>query len=408
MLSLVELQRAARVLDARLRGQRLQAVVQLDDHSVALETYGSGAGRSYLRLSCRPQCARVSLFESRPPAPSAPGAFGLLLRARLSGARLGGVTAADDDRRLELRIRTRDGDCDLLLEILGARANVYLLDASARVVGALRSLGARSELAIGGPWSPPESRPRSAGEDRFAQESDDRFLFVIEALYADRERREELAALARGLGKVLRREQKSLDRKLARLADELEAARAATGLKRRGELLKGVLGAVRRGEEQVLALDHETGEEVAIPLDPAKTPAQNLEDVFRRYRKAVRAVTRVGAQLEGVRAARDELAALGEEFGALETAGGAEGASALRAFAERADVRRLLAKRAPRPAPVPRRARGKRELPSRLRPRRYRSAGELEIWVGRSDQGNDHLTTRLARGKDLFFHLEAI
>jgi predicted ribosome quality control (RQC) complex YloA/Tae2 family protein len=26
--------------------------------------------------------------------------------------------------------------------------------------------------------------------------------------------------------------------------------------------------------------------------------------------------------------------------------------------------------------------------------------------VGRSDEGNDHLSTRLARGKDLFFHLD--
>ena len=38
-------------------------------------------------------------------------------------------------------------------------------------------------------------------------------------------------------------------------------------------------------------------------------------------------------------------------------------------------------------------------------PRRYRTASGLEIWVGRSDEANDYLTTRLARGKDLFFHL---
>jgi len=30
----------------------------------------------------------------------------------------------------------------------------------------------------------------------------------------------------------------------------------------------------------------------------------------------------------------------------------------------------------------------------------------LEIWVGRSAAGNDHLSIRLARGKDLFFHLD--
>ena len=40
-------------------------------------------------------------------------------------------------------------------------------------------------------------------------------------------------------------------------------------------------------------------------------------------------------------------------------------------------------------------------------PRVYRSSSGLEIWVGRSDEGNDLLSTRLARGNDLFFHLDA-
>jgi predicted ribosome quality control (RQC) complex YloA/Tae2 family protein len=47
-----------------------------------------------------------------------------------------------------------------------------------------------------------------------------------------------------------------------------------------------------------------------------------------------------------------------------------------------------------------------RDVPPKLIPRRYLSADGLEIWVGRSDEGNDHLSTRLARGKDLFFHVD--
>jgi predicted ribosome quality control (RQC) complex YloA/Tae2 family protein len=47
-----------------------------------------------------------------------------------------------------------------------------------------------------------------------------------------------------------------------------------------------------------------------------------------------------------------------------------------------------------------------RDVPQRLLPRRYRSRDGLEIWVGRSDEGNDLLSTRLARGNDLFFHLD--
>jgi predicted ribosome quality control (RQC) complex YloA/Tae2 family protein len=56
--------------------------------------------------------------------------------------------------------------------------------------------------------------------------------------------------------------------------------------------------------------------------------------------------------------------------------------------------------------PAPAKAQVNREVPSRLLPKRYRSEPGLEIWVGRSDEGNDYLTTRLARGNDLFFHLE--
>ena len=57
--------------------------------------------------------------------------------------------------------------------------------------------------------------------------------------------------------------------------------------------------------------------------------------------------------------------------------------------------------------PVPRKRRDPfAGSPRRLHPRRYRSADGLEIWVGRSDEGNDHLSTRLARGRDLFFHLD--
>lgn len=34
------------------------------------------------------------------------------------------------------------------------------------------------------------------------------------------------------------------------------------------------------------------------------------------------------------------------------------------------------------------------------------SADGLEIWVGKSDAGNDYLTTKLADGNDWFFHIE--
>jgi predicted ribosome quality control (RQC) complex YloA/Tae2 family protein len=41
-----------------------------------------------------------------------------------------------------------------------------------------------------------------------------------------------------------------------------------------------------------------------------------------------------------------------------------------------------------------------------MMPRRYQTADGLEVWVGKSDAGNDYLTTKLAAGNDWFFHIE--
>jgi predicted ribosome quality control (RQC) complex YloA/Tae2 family protein len=65
----------------------------------------------------------------------------------------------------------------------------------------------------------------------------------------------------------------------------------------------------------------------------------------------------------------------------------------------------LLVRHSP-PASTTPKTPGKKKLPGRLQPKRYRTADGFEIWVGRNDEGNDHLTMRLARGNDLFFHLE--
>ena len=104
--------------------------------------------------------------------------------------------------------------------------------------------------------------------------------------------------------------------------------------------------------------------------------------------------------------ARAEIDNLQEELRRLLPSGDVQ---AIESFASRTRVKKLLGRRQASPRAVPRdapRIASKRDVPSRLLPKRYKSADGLEIWVGRSDEGNDYLTTRLAHGNDLFFHLE--
>jgi predicted ribosome quality control (RQC) complex YloA/Tae2 family protein len=388
-------------------------VVQPSADRVVLSTYGPAEDRSerkhHVLLSCHPEMARLSLLERSPRAPAVPPAFAQYLRAHVVGARVAALSLLGEDRLVAVDLRIREAAARLLLSLLGRRSNLYLLDAQERLVAALRPLEAtRPELAFGEPWKSPASRPPRAGEDRFAGVPETGLLAAIEETYAAAEAGSAHAELRHLVEHALRKEARRLERKLEKIAAELEAARSASELARHGELLKGVLSRVRRGDREVVARDHATGEQVTIALDPTKSPAENLDHVFRRYQKAVRRSAKGGAQQDAVREARRGLDSL---EGELRAAAASE--EALRAFSEQPAVRELLRRHA-RAEPGRRpRERERREVklaghtvPRRLLPRRYRTAGDLEIWVGRSSAANDLLTTRLARGKDLFFHLD--
>ncbi len=411
MLSLAELERAAAAVATLLAGQRVQGVVQPDAERVVLEVYGRDAdGESHRRQLClcaRVGGARISLLEAAPPAPPRPLAFAQYLRAHVLGARISGARVRDGDRVLALDLATSEGAAQLLLAIPGRRPNVWLLEEGDRVAASLRPpADSRPELARGSPWQPSPGRPPGRGLDRFAALAGEACLRAIEASYALREREAAQAGIRQRLGHALRRELRRLDRKLEKIAEELARSREAAELGRAGELLKGALARVPRGASELVLPDPATGEEVRVELDPALGPAQNLERLFQRQRKAVRGLARAGALHDAVRAERERLARLEAEL--LEGAGDP---ARLEELAARPDAAALLVREAPA---EPRRSEaqaatrrvGGREIPGRLAPRRYRASGDLEIWVGRSDEGNDFLTTRLAGGNDLFFHVE--
>lgn len=414
MLSLREVERAAALLDRLLRGHRLQRIVQPDDYSLVLECYGREGDeriRHELLLCCHPEAARVSLVEGARNPPDGPPRFAQYLRAHLGRARVEGCRLLDGERQLALRVRAREGDFELLLAIFGRRSNVVVLDAEGRIAATLQPLArTRSELSVGAPWQSPSTAAPKRGEDRFEGSEGVDFLRAVEAHYAQRQAKAVEDTLARRIGTALRKERKLLDRKLAKLEGELAAAERDSVLERQGNLLKTALSELKKGDSEAVVEDWETGETLRIPLDPQLAPAENLARLFKRYRKAIRTLTRGGAQREAVREALAEIEALEASF---ETAS-ALGVEALEKLAAAAGLARLLAKYAPAPAAKSRSGRAEarevelagRRVPARLVPRRYRTESGLEVWVGRSDVANDFLSTRLARGKDLFFHLD--
>ena len=417
MLSLKELRRVAAVLDSNFRGYRVERWVQPDATSLALSVYGRGpehaaGGKRVLYFSCLGELGRISEVDRLPKAPARPPAFSSYLRAHLSRAVIKGARLLGDDRQLALRFSAREGEFDLLFCLLSKRSNLYVLASSGEIVSSLRPLSdTRPELALGEPYRSPDSNKPNPGKDRWPDASADSYLGEIEAFYGPRSSELEQQDLARQLSRVLKREQKNARRRFEKIEAELAEADFAEEYARQGELLKSVLGKISPGDSEVRVRDYETGEEVVIPLDPRKSAKGNLEASFKRYQKLLRRLTKAGGQIE---AAREWLGFVEQQIERIVelSEAGEEGLEALREIAETDAVRKLLQKRASA-STLPATADEKSKLPARLRdvpprllPRRYLSRDGLEIWVGRSDEGNDHLTMRLARGKDLFFHVD--
>ena len=413
MLSLTELRRVGALLERTRRGARVEKIVQ-SEAELALVLAGSEElppqDRLVLLLCAKPGVARISALRALPPAPPAPPQLAQYLRAHLDGARLRSAQLEGEDRQLRLRFDTREEKLSLLFSILGPRSNVYALDAEDRLVASARPLPeTRRDLVLGTPWRSPEGGPPSAGEDRFAAAPDEELLAAIEKHYAEREERADEATLARRIAQALRKQRTALERKLRMTGEDAEKGAKAANLKRCGELLAAHLTELKLGDAVLRALDFDTNEPVEVTLDAALTPAQNKDEYFRRAKKAERTALKAAQE---VAETEDRIAAHAELEARVTAAG--EDALALEQLASEPELARLLGRFTQQPAATgakpEKKARewrlGKTILPARLAPKVYKTLDGLEVWVGKNDDGNDILTTKLTRGNDLFFHLD--
>jgi len=154
-----------------------------------------------------------------------------------------------------------------------------------------------------------------------------------------------------------------LERRIAKIRADLERLPDPGGIRALADALAASLPGVKRGARQALVPDpRRAGVEVEVPLDPGLSPAENLDRLYRRARKAERARQALAGRLE---ASLAELEAGPAPREPREPGG--DGDAGAGPFA------------------------------------RYRSSDGWPIWVGRNGRENDRLL-REARPWDLWLH----
>jgi predicted ribosome quality control (RQC) complex YloA/Tae2 family protein len=196
-------------------------------------------------------------------------------------------------------------------------------------------------------------------------------------------RREHLLSLARAGLEKKRRTIAALEKDLARMGE-------AESLRQRGELLKTALHRLEEGASSVEVTDWSTGEArpLRIPLDPTRTPVENLQRLFDRYKKLARGAALIAPHLEAAWDAEQRLSSFLTSIQSAELDELVTLEHALSDFGLRAQ------------APPAQRKREHQRLPYR----RFESLDGTELLVGRSARDNDALTFHVARGSDIFLH----
>ena len=174
----------------------------------------------------------------------------------------------------------------------------------------------------------------------------------------------------------------------ARTAVEGEIAEAANALELRADAtaLAAFLPRVTRGAAEATVPDPaDPARTRTVALDPKLKPHENVDRLFKRAGKLERVAAQAPARLEeiGRQLLRARAALAAAESGAPEPARAPRAATAVAEPKKKARER----------------------VPSALEPRRFRTTEGWEVLIGKSNQGNDHLTHRLARSEDYWMHV---
>jgi predicted ribosome quality control (RQC) complex YloA/Tae2 family protein len=397
-LTRTEIDAVVRELTPVLSGGWVQKVFQPAPLVITLEVRARGKTH-HLLISADQDTGRIHLLSQRLGNPPKPPAFCQYMRCHVQGCRVDAVEQLGRDRIVRFRLTTKAGPRSLIAALTGRSTDLLLLNHDGTILKSLRD----DAKKIGQPYVPPVSS-RLADIDSVAESSprydqDDPFPVSRDIERRCQEREEELArrrakqtALA-----TIRKAIKRAGRRVDTLRLDLDKASRYQGYDRYGELIKANLGRISKGTDRMTVVDYfDPGlPELVIPLDPSKTPQGNMEDYFKKYRKAVSAEREIRPRLKQAEATLADLVQKRRaiDAGTLQitstpAVASRESPASSRAVSGQARSRKNLARSGPF--------------------RRFSSSDGLPIYVGRNARENEELTHRFARGDDLWLHARGV
>lgn len=220
------------------------------------------------------------------------------------------------------------------------------------------------------------------------------FSILLDAFYSEKETAARMKKASADIERTVSRAYQRAIKRLALRREELRQCSERDKYRIYGELIKANLYSIASGAVEAKVCNYYDPElqEIAIPLDPALSPAANAAKYFKEYKKFC-----IAEQTLTALTASDEqeiayLEAVNESLSRCENTADLE---EIRTELYESGYMRLSSKN----------FRKKNKIPVL---REYISGDGYKILVGRNNRQNDLLTTRIAEKNDLWFHTKNI
>jgi predicted ribosome quality control (RQC) complex YloA/Tae2 family protein len=422
----------AQALGERLRGLRIDRLVLAAGSTLVLHVEGREA-REWLYFWLSSPGGTV--FPGPVGIRSKPGEAGDIVEwsSALKGAVIENVEACFPHRSLIITCRRGASDYHLLLDPVKSGGNLYLLDEHMVILRRIKNRGFSAGNVLKPEvvrqpqghftdlyWSPGGSVPAGMNgsfcsrmmclddSQRLALEKNppscEALALFYGGIYAPADtyadfwsacctpiwREFRTAMLRTAMLAPAKNRRTRLERSLRRMQSDLRKLGDPDKHRRKGDLLAANLHLIKKGAESVEVDDlfSETGGKVAIAMDPAMEPQQNLQRYYARYAKAKRGIEEIERRSTSARRKLIKVEKEIERINAIEN---------IETLPK--GVSTGKPGKPGKAAPTG----GGRVMPAGVQ--HWRTADGYDLFLGRSADGNDRLVRQVMRGRDYWFHV---
>ncbi|MBK04061.1 MAG: hypothetical protein CL920_37105 [Deltaproteobacteria bacterium] len=381
-----------------LIGAQVQKITQPSHHEIYFQLRIPG-WTAQLLISMEAGQERVHLVEQRPPSLPTPPTFCMVLRKHLKHARLIHCSIHENDKIILLGWKRGEEQHTLICECRSRRGQVFLCGEALRIQHALLPLSFQRGLRRGDTYLAPDPLPHQKEQPptppEFAEPLDEKLSLFPHNIYLARQTQthneaQRFTQYKQLCTKTRRRDLKKKNRLLTNL--ERDKQRCYDALKREvdAELLKGNMHEIKRGDTHVSVVDYYDPElkQRDIKLDPALSPQENLEKLFKKIKRAKKGLDIISPRIEEV---EEDILQIEEELEEIESIQTAEELVAYLPSEQKRQV-------------IKRKKTDQKSAPYK----EYKAQTGHKILVGRNSKANDELTFRVAKGNDIWLHARGV